>query len=168
MDSFVSPRNSRRFQERFRRSVEEREIRSSVCKEFIGKMHELEDELEAAGVVEEPNSVESTKRRRKTMALDMDDILYLPPEEVRRDVQAILGCRSLDVFVEEDALHVENEVFMKGNRVVVVVDGEKHAAIVSLVGEDDVVFKTKEYRRIKISLDNLRLGEASVSVAEDD
>lgn len=83
MSLFIPSRSTKEFQEKLRRTVEQKEIHTSICKDFIKKMYELENDLDLALFEEENGSGESIKRRRKSVTLDMDDILCISTEEAR-------------------------------------------------------------------------------------
>lgn len=166
MTLFVSSRNTEEFQEKLRKSVEQKQLYLGICKEFARKIYELENSLDTILVEEESNNGEAVKRRRKSVAVDIEDILCISADDIREDLQDIFEGGKIAVTVEGGVLQVGNETFVRGERIKVIMNKERFVGVISTVGDEDVVFKTKDHKRIKIPLDDIRSSRSSVTKLE--
>lgn len=156
------------FQDDLRRRVERLEKRGAVHKDFVRKMCELEDELDLACLEEENGAPDGNKRRRRSTTLDVDDIMCTPVEEAGKDLQEILGGEAPDVFVENSTLNVKGKTFSKGDKVRITINKGEVVGTILSVGEGDVVLRTKDHRRLKVLLEDMRSTRSSIAATDED
>lgn len=147
--------------------IRERETCTRICKEFATRICELENDLDVVQLEEQSSPLEGTKRRRKSMTLDIDDILCLSQEEAREDLRSIMEDGGVCVLVEDDIVHVGGQSFRKGDRVRVTMNNEEFIGTISSVSDGDMVFKTRDYRRLKLLFDDVRSARSSIAKLED-
>ncbi|UYI26688.1 hypothetical protein J0A71_03g05240 [Encephalitozoon cuniculi] len=144
------------------RQIERKERYAKVCKIFVKRMCDLEDELDLASAESQRSAAEGTKRRRRSTTLDVDEILYTAADEAAKDLQKISEEKGLDAFIENNTLNVKGHVFSKGDKIKAMVNRDEFAGIIISVGEEDIVLKTKDYKRLKILLEDIRSTRSSI------
>ncbi|KAG5858733.1 hypothetical protein KMI_11g16880 [Encephalitozoon hellem] len=142
--------------------VEDMKRDADMYKDFVRKMYGLEDELDLISVEDQKSIVESAKRRRRSTTLDVDEILYAAVDEAAKDLRMIEGKKDTDVFIENSTLNVKGRAFTKGDKIKVTINKEVFAGAIISIGEEDVILKTKDYKRVRILLDDIRSTKSSI------
>lgn len=146
-----------------RKRVQERKRDAAMYKDFVKRMYDLENELDFISAEDQKSMVENTKRRRRSTTLDVDEILYTAVDEAAKDLRKILGGeKDLDAFIENNALNIKGSVFTKGDKIKVRIKREEFVGAIVSIGEEDIILKTKEYKRLKILLDDIRSTKSSI------
>ncbi|ADM12140.1 uncharacterized protein Eint_090100 [Encephalitozoon intestinalis ATCC 50506] len=145
-----------------RRRIEQKKRQGAMYKDFIRKIYDLEDELDFISSEEQKNMVEGTKRRRRSTTLDVDEILYITGDEIAKDLRRILEGEDLDVFVENNTLNVKGSMFTKGDKIKATINGDEFVGTIISMSEEDIVLKTKHYKRLRILLEDMRLAKSSI------
>jgi hypothetical protein len=161
MPSFNQSRSGESIQKKCRRLVAAEQKYLEIRKRFVSTISEIENSLDTTPADEESNGGD-TKRRRKSIAYDICEAVVLSPEEVREDLNAINEVDEINVYIEDGVLFVQSERFVKGDRIKVRLHGEEAYGSIGSVRDDDIVVKTKDYKRLVVSLDDMVSGKTTV------
>lgn len=136
--------------------VEKKLKRAEVFKNFVAYMTKHEEHLDATVVTD--SNPEEQKRRKKSTSLTYVENTRLMDEEIIKDLNSISKDPSENIRVLDGVLYIKTNKFIKGDKVQVKGRKDEFAATLSAVDDEDIVVKTKENKRIRISLEDMKGG----------
>ncbi|KAH9411731.1 hypothetical protein HK407_04g08420 [Ordospora pajunii] len=148
--------------------IKQRRREAELSKRFVKMTCDLEDELDIVLAEDETANGEGVKRRRRSVTLDIDDILSISAEEARNDLHMICGEKNYKMFIKNSTLVVDGGTFVKGDAIRVSVNQEEHVGTITSVEENGIVVKTKGFKRLKILLDDMREIGSSIVLLENE
>ncbi|KAM0671872.1 hypothetical protein CWI42_040090 [Ordospora colligata] len=148
--------------------IKQRRREAELSKKFVKMACDLEDELDMVLAEDEAGNGEGLKRRRRSVTLDIDDILSISVEETRNDLHMICGEKNYKMFIKNSTLVVDGGTFVKGNIIKVSVNQEEHVGTITSVEENGIVVKTKGFKRLKILLDDMRAIGSSIMLLKNE
>jgi hypothetical protein len=141
--------------------IEKKLKRGEIQKTFMNYITNYEEELDLKIIPE--SSQEEQKRRKKSTFISCVDKFVLEDEEIIKDLNSISKDPSSNIRVLDGVLYVRNHRIVRGDKVILKGRNGDIIGSVSLIDEDDIVVKSKENKRIRIALDELRKHNYSIN-----
>lgn len=134
--------------------IERKLKRAEIYKKFMTYMNNYEETLDTISIP--VASPEEQKRRKKATSFSYVESIRLDDEEVVKDLNSCSRDPSANVRVLDSVLYIKNNKFVRGDKVLVKGKKEEYVASISAIDEDEIAIKTKENKRLRINVDDLK------------
>lgn len=139
--------------------IERKLKRAEIYKKFMTYMNKYEETLDSISIP--VSSSEEQKRRKK--ATSYVENIRLDDDEVVKDLNSCSKDPSANVRVLDNVLYLKTNKFIRGDKILVKGKKEEYVATISAIDDEEIAIKTRENKRMRINVGDLRRHVYSVS-----